>query len=187
MKKIFAAALSLVLLLGFAACANEGRRDESSTTTTAGTTTAGTTTEEPAGSLEGPLTDILERIYEGYEGELYMLADPLPLVKDPEAMGHIAYFVGVDNFDFTEAVASEPMMMSQAYSLVLVRVSPGEDVEQVKKDIASNADPRKWICVGVDPSDVKVDSIGDVVILIMAEDSDALLKAFKALDPAAVR
>jgi hypothetical protein len=40
----------------------------------------------------------------------------------------------------------------------------------------------KWVCVGVDPDNVIVDSIGDVVILIMSDDNaQALHQAFLAL------
>ncbi|MDI9463419.1 MAG: hypothetical protein QM368_07430 [Bacillota bacterium] len=84
--------------------------------------------------------------------------------------------------DFQEAVASEPLIMPSAYELCLVRVKEGADIENIKKQIKDNVDPMKWVCVGVDPENIIVDNIGNVIILIMSDDQgEALHKAFLAL------
>ncbi len=62
-----------------------------------------------------------------------------------------------------------------------MRVSNGTDVEALKAEIREKADPRKWICVEVDPSDVRVESVGNLVLLIMAENSQKYSEAFYAL------
>jgi hypothetical protein len=40
----------------------------------------------------------------------------------------------------------------------------------------------RWVCVGVDPANIYVDSVGDVVMLVMSDDAGkALHEAFLAL------
>ena len=93
----------------------------------------------------------------------------------------VSYFIGADDIPFAEAVVSEAAIGAQAYSLVLLRMEEGADVESAKAKIREGADPMKWICAGVDPSDVIVDNIGDLVILIMFDNSKALHEAFLEL------
>jgi hypothetical protein len=58
----------------------------------------------------------------------------------------------------------------------------GADIEKLKSEIKENVNPNKWVCVGVDPSNIIVDNIGDLVILIMSDtDAQALHSAFLAL------
>ncbi|NLE89514.1 MAG: hypothetical protein GX602_01040, partial [Dehalococcoidales bacterium] len=94
----------------------------------------------------------------------------------------VAYYLGKDDIQFKEGIASEPIMSPGAYSLCLVRVKDGADIEQIKTDIKENVDPMKWICTGVDPSNVIVDNIGDVVFLLMSDqETQTLYNAFLAL------
>ena len=63
-----------------------------------------------------------------------------------------------------------------------MRVGEGTDIEQLKQDIKDNVNPQKWVCVGVDPDNIIVDSIGDIVILIMSDtDAQDLHQAFLSL------
>jgi hypothetical protein len=95
---------------------------------------------------------------------------------------NMAYFLGVDNLKILEGLAIEPMMTTSAHSVCLLRLAPGEDVEKAKTSIRANVNPNKWICVGVDPENIRVESRGDLMILIMDNHvPDALLKNFKAL------
>jgi hypothetical protein len=91
---------------------------------------------------------------------------------------NIIYFIGADDIPFTEGLVSESMM---AYSVVLLRMEAGSDIEGAKTRIKEGVDPWKWVCAGVDPSNVVVDSIGDLVILIMADTSKELHESFLAL------
>jgi len=135
------------------------------------------TTEAKADSiLDGDLSTIVQKIYEGTEIELPNTADTL-LTEENEA-----YYIGTTDALYTEGLASEPMMSSIAHSVVLLRVEDGADIDQIKADIKAKVDPRKWICVGVEQENVVVDSIGNLVILIMSENSTALHDAFKALE-----
>ena len=101
------------------------------------------------------------------------------LVKTPVDDDNMAYMLGTTNFEFEEALASEPMMSAQAHSVVLVRVDADANMETIKKDIKDNVDGRKWICVGVEEDNILVDSSRQYIVLIMDnEGSEALLDAF---------
>ena len=66
-----------------------------------------------------------------------------------------------------EAVRCEPGMMSQAHSVVMLKVPEGTDVESLCADIKANANPRKWICVEAEM--VEVVSSGNTILLVMAD------------------
>ena len=87
----------------------------------------------------------------------------------------------VENLDFEEAVASEPLINAIAFSVCLMRVKDGTDIDELKAEIRRSANPAKWICVDVNPNDVRVESVGDLVLLIMADDSEKYSEAFYAL------
>ncbi|MDL2217780.1 hypothetical protein LJC27_03895 [Christensenellaceae bacterium OttesenSCG-928-M15] len=93
-----------------------------------------------------------------------------------------AGFLGVTGLDYKEALACEPMISAIAYSVCLVRMNEGADVEAAKTAIKDNVNPAKWICVQVDPSNVIVESAGNVIVLIMSNDyAAALSESFNAL------
>lgn len=159
-KKIFALVLTFVLVLSLAACgAGESEK-----------------------TIAGELPEIIDRIYDTAEVDdetRDFLKNRLMTMEIPAE--NLAYYFGVSDVQYTEAYASEPMINAQAFSVCLMRVEAGTDIEALKKEIAENADPRKWICVGVDPSDVRVESVGDLVLLVMADNSEKYSDAFYAL------
>lgn len=125
--------------------------------------------------LKGDLKSIIEKIYTISEVKL-------PKTGYTEVTSsNSKYFLGTDKVEFTEAVASEPLIGSYAHSLVLLRAKNGADIDKIKADIKNNVDPRKWICVGVEPDNVVVDNIDNLIILIMNKDSEKLHKAFLSL------
>ena len=65
--------------------------------------------------------------------------------------------------------------------MVLIRVDSNTDIEATKKLIKDNVDPMKWICVGVDPEQVIVDNIGDLIFLVMSADAQAYHDSFLKL------
>ena len=74
-------------------------------------------------------------------------------------------------------------MTARAHSVCLVRLEDGADVEKAKAEILENVNPRKWICVGVDPENVKVANIGNLVILVMDNDNaQDFIDSFLALE-----
>lgn len=111
------------------------------------------------------LEDMMTKVYEGIAEDKLPNLSNIPVTKDV-ATG----FLGTDTLDFKEALASEPMMSSIAHSVVLVRMNDGADIEKAKTEIKEKVDPRKWICVEVDPNNVIVDSKDNVIILIMSNE-----------------
>lgn len=140
-----------------------------------GCSQAGAETSSDNPVLKEELSVIMETIYEKSGIELPSLANT-ELTEENEA-----YYLGTNDVSYIEAVASEPMMSSIAHSVVLLRVEEGSDIEKIKETIKTKVDPRKWICVGVEAEDVIVDNIGNLVILIMIDESALLHDAFLAL------
>lgn len=126
--------------------------------------------------FEGDLTKIMSAIYENSGIE------ELPnLVNTELSTENIAYYVGTDQVTFEAGLASEPMINAIAHSIVLIKVEDGTDIEQAKETIKSTVDPRKWICVGVEEDKIVVDNIGNLIIVILDEQSEKFHDAFKGL------
>ena len=166
MKKLHLIALTLILVISFTACQSKDVD----------------TNPNPIenSNLEGNLESILDKIYETADVEDSFKDYIKDGLQTTEITAENAkYFLGKEGIEFEEAIASEPIMSSSAYSLCLIRVKEGADIEKIKTDIKENVDPRKWVCVGVDPNNVIVDNIGDVVVLVMSDDvGSALHEAF---------
>ena len=163
MKKILILLFAFALILSVTACSGDS----------------------PGGGGELPenLEEILRKIYEN--GNLskdfkeYMLPGLYTTVITGDNM---EYYLGKSGLNIKEAIASEHEMDTAAYSLCLIRVDKDADIEKIKKAMKDNVDPMKWICVGVDEENVLVDSIGDVIILVMSNsDAQTLLDAFRSL------
>jgi hypothetical protein len=108
------------------------------------------------------LLKIIDKIYEIKEPGL-KLANTLIDLSNTDS---IKYYTGLsDSSKIKEIAASETMIGSQAYSLVLVQLNDASDAEKVAKDMLNGIDPRKWICVGAD--DLQVVSHDDVIMLFM--------------------
>lgn len=114
-------------------------------------------------NIEGELADLMTKVYEGIKDE----EKPMMLMNVEVNSENVEGFLGKADIEYESALASESGVGSIAHSVVLVRAKDGQDVEKLKKDIKDNINPRKWICVGVEEENVIVDSIGDLVILIM--------------------
>ena len=59
------------------------------------------------------------------------------------------------------------MMGSQAFSLVLVRLSENANARAIAAEMKENINPRKWICAMADQ--VMAAGYGDVVMFIMVD------------------
>ncbi|NLC48009.1 MAG: hypothetical protein GX758_01435 [Tenericutes bacterium] len=127
-------------------------------------------------NIEGSLEDLMDKVYLNIKEE----DKPMMLSNIEVNNDNKEGFLGSPDIEFEEALASESMVGSIAHSVVLIRAKKGQDVEKLKTEIKQNADPRKWICVGVE--DVVVESKGDLVILIMSDNlGETILENFNNL------
>ena len=128
----------------------------------------GKTDDAPKGAdLSGESAEALvNKIYETKVPEFALMTMPVDLA-DAEM---VAWQTGVsDPALLKEAVISESMMGSQAYSLVMVRVNDAAKAEEVAQMMLDNIDPRKWICVAADDIDAAI--YGDLVLFVMIDSS----------------
>lgn len=134
---------------------------------------------EPVKSGED-LIGLVDKIYsEMSEEELPMLQSQLLDLTNNDT---IKYITGLDNrTNFEYVVVSEPLMSSQAYSLVLAKVQSGIDANKVAKEMSEKVDTRKWICVEAEK--LYATSSGDIVFLVMSNENIAkpIYERFKTL------
>ena len=190
MKKLLCLSIKLILVLSFSACGTKPADSDPTNKPTPAETVEPTETPDSDRTsdneflLDQSLEGILEKIYETAD----LSEDFRDYIKNGLQTTEIteersAYYLGKEGIEFEEALASEPIMMPSAYELTLVRVKEGADIEKIKEEIKENVDPRKWVCVGVDPENVIVDSIDDVIVIIMSDNEcKALHEAFLALE-----
>ena len=155
MKKLIAITLCIALVLAMAAC--------------------GSTQGGNAKLVDGTLSEIFAKIYENAD------VDSLGTYEVPVDDTNKSGMLGTDAVSFVEGLASEAMIMTIPHSMVLLRIDENADVEKIKQLIRENVDPRKWICVGVEADQVIVDSIGDLVFLVMSENAAAYHESFLKL------
>lgn len=118
--------------------------------------------------IEGTGDELLDKIYAGYTDEIVLGRT----VIDSE---NVEYYLGTSDIEFEEAVASEPMMTSIAHSVVLLKVKDGANKQDIMTKIKNNVNPNKWLCVGVDPSNVRVHENGNLILLVMTDEKPDLL------------
>ena len=131
-------------------------------------------------NVEGILGEIMTKIYEDIPtDELPMLSTFNVLEMQPD---NIEYYIGTKDIEYEDIAVSEPMISSIAYSVVLVRMKDGADIEAAKTKIKESVNPAKWVCVEVQKEDVIVKSKGDLIILIMIDDKDTRKKIEKGFN-----
>ncbi len=132
---------------------------------------------EDAADVFQDLAAAVEEIYAHTEiVNTEALTEPIEIDLSDESLTR--FNLGISGENVAEAVFSEPMISSDAYSLCLLRAEDDADVDQMKADILEGADPVKWVCVSAD--EVAVTSSGNVILLIMAgkDAADDVLSAF---------
>lgn len=135
--------------------------------------------EEDKGSskVEMTLSEIIEAIY-GIKDPGLMLGDMEIDLENPD---NVKYYTGLTEFENVEqAIASETMIGSQAYSLVMLRVKDAKFAKDIAQDIFKNVDVRKWICVGA--NDMQVVAKDDVVMLFMTQSFEDGLTSKEAVE-----
>jgi len=79
-----------------------------------------------------------------------------------------AFSAGLSSAEgITAAVNCAPMMMTTAYSLVIVTLEDASKAEAVAADFESNLDWRKWVCVA--PSNALLAQKDNMVLCLMAD------------------
>ncbi len=140
-------------------------------------------TEQPVTEvkLEGTLPEIIDKIYAIKNTGLALMTQDVDIANADT----LKYYTGLDSAELiTEASYSEAMIGSQAYSMVLVRVKDGANLQTVAQSMKNGINQSKWICVTAD--DMQVVGYGDVVMLIMIDSqlaesatSDEIVEAFR--------
>jgi len=136
---------------------------------------------DPAGTapeVQGSVEELIDRLLEERPVEFNGQVTVLDL-KDTSEEG--AWMrkdrTGLDSADkLAEAAAFEPLINVIAFSLVLVRVAPGEDAKAVAEQMKAGVNPNKWICVGAD--EVLAAGWSDVVMLVMTSGEDVGAQSF---------
>ncbi|MDO5142347.1 MAG: S-layer homology domain-containing protein [Eubacteriales bacterium] len=132
--------------------------------------------------VDAALAALMDKVYgdDPYGAQMMRV----PLYKGMGADGTsqpLTWFLGTEDVAFEAGLASEPMINAQAHSIVLLRLADAADAAAVKATLRDSIDPFKWICVGVDPANVKIDSVGDLVCVILDdEQADTYLANFRA-------
>ncbi len=111
---------------------------------------------------EGTPSELIDKIYENVTVDLGVMTMEIDLNDEFLRTS----LLGVQTPDgIKEAAASEAMMGSQAYSLVVARCNSPEDAEKLADNMFQNIDTRKWVCVEADQKQAVV--CGDVAMFIM--------------------
>ncbi len=147
MKKLLSIILLAAMALTLTACGNTPAEPQKPQ----GTDLSGVSLEE-----------IITKIYENKPTELPLMNMPVD-TADADALA--AYTGLTDASLVKEAMFSESMIGSHAYSMVLVRVNDAAKAEEVAQTMLDNINPAKWICVEADDVDAAV--YGDLVLFMM--------------------
>ena len=123
----------------------------------------GAKSQLPAIESAEDLTALVDKVYEDVTVEMPGVMTQAIDVTDKDSVN---YMTGLENGDNLEyLVVSEPMMSSQAYSLVMAKVKNGVNASEVAKTMKENINTRKWICVTAEQ--LYATNSGDVVFLVM--------------------
>ena len=129
--------------------------------------------EQPeAPEADAALTSLMEKVYgdKPYGGMVMQTVLYDGMGADGMSRG-LEWYLGTADIEFEAGLASESAITSAAHSVVLLRLKDGADVEAVKAQLKESVDPYKWVCVGVDPDKVRVESNGDLICVVMDEEN----------------
>lgn len=133
--------------------------------------------ELPDSDLGNELSNLIDKIYNGNENLFSSLETQVLELTDADTVN---YMTGLENGNNLKSlVVSEPMMSSQAYSLVIAKVKDGVDADTVAKEMSENINMSKWICVSAEV--LYATSTEDLAFLVMSSEEMAkpVYDAFK--------
>lgn len=134
---------------------------------------------DPEAPTVSGLQATVDAIYEKYPVPFMAGTIPAEMINADS----YAYYTGMaDDSKVSEVLVSESMIGAQAYSLVLVTVKDGEDVNAVADSMINGIDQRKWMCVEADL--IRTVTHGNTVMLVMIDSSmdigiDGFVTAFE--------
>lgn len=122
------------------------------------------------------MTKFVDGLYEGIE--IYPSITTMELSL--EDMDAVTYNTGLTKADDIESIVISEPMVSQAYSLVLVKVKEGADADSIAKEMSEKINPRKWICVSAEK--IYATSSENFAFLVMTNTdlTDSVSNAFKS-------
>ena len=113
------------------------------------------------------MQNLVNTVYTGIEDNLPPTLNTQ--IVDVNNVDVLKSFTGLtSNENIDAVVASEPMIGSQAYSFVLVKVKDGADADGIAKEMSENIDTRKWICVQAEK--LYATSVDNLAVLVMSSD-----------------
>ena len=113
------------------------------------------------------MCNLINTVYTGLEDILPPTLNTQ--IVDTNNLDVLKSFTGLtSNENIDSAVVSEPMIGSQAYSFVLVKVKDGVNPDMIAKEMSEKVDTRKWICVQAEI--LYATSVDNLVVLVMASD-----------------
>ena len=123
-------------------------------------------TDENVLQLDAELSELLDKIY-AIKGPDFDVETDTVDFDDEYAVSSYTGLTMDDVKKLDAAIVSEPMMGSQAYSLVLVRLKDKADAADIAQKMADGINPRKWVCVEAD--ELTVVSKDNIIMLFMAD------------------
>ena len=150
-KLIFVLIIVILLTATLAGCAKTGTGNESADLT---------------------LEDLAEKLYENVD------VPPYETIRLDSSNFEFFAFIPYD--DSLSAVAADALVNITPHSMVIIRTGNGNGAS-LAKEVVSNADPNKWLCVGSEI--VNVAYTDHYVLLIMSEKgiADDITENFKNL------
>ena len=122
------------------------------------------------------MMSFIDKIYVGLELFPSLTSTEMPLTD----IDMLTYETGITSTDkIDNVVVSMPMMSSQAYSLVIVKVKDKNDADSVAKEMSENINPNKWVCVSAEK--IYATSSGNIAFLVMTntEMAESVYESFK--------
>ena len=128
------------------------------------TGSGGATLPEP----DAELAKMLEDIYAAQDPGLAVSTVGI----DTSDAAWFGYYTGLETADGIDAaVASEPMISAQAYSVVLLRAAEDADAAALAEQVLNSVDPVKWVCAQAD--DLRAVASGRYAMVVMMDSAFA--------------
>ena len=110
---------------------------------------------------------MFDTIYADLKDQLPDLTTQEIDVKDGEQVAEYTGLVSTENVE--KLLVSEPMISSQAYSAVALKVKAGADIEGIKQEMLDNLNMNKWICVSAEK--LYITSYNNIIFAVMSDEN----------------